>query len=845
LSLVNPHKFEASVEEAMFSNGWFQQLYYPAPSTSPLTEPDYEQYYQYMTGEDEWDEYTPPSLKRKADDTSLEPPKKCAKFVQTEMHALPPEVMGVIFLFIRNNQDLFNMITTSKAFYEYFVTLRKESIDTLRLWYLNGRDSQEREVDARVIKLLENSTLQNSDQVDQLAITQDAFVKSFHEVNCTNDESYIGTHILRQIFELNKTCQQQFVVAGGSVFNGINQASALRQSTTNASDIDVFILDYGRPIEESELLVRNLLENLDQIVTQKYFISWYMGTINFHQKNSDLPMFQIVLHRKHSVEELLLLFDLDCARFAFDGQQVYTTREGIRSLITKKNLVPSRHINNSKYSKRVEKYEQRGYWTSFHTIHALDHLFPENYWAHTNFKYFPSKHLHHFEEEEDENWYNYPRTFNAEYSDYENLYEQGPEKYRGVLTMSKRHLNMTVAKTFGALFTLNCSSLMSDTQSYDYHLMMQFFITRCYLCGKYRQLFSLSDCTDARNGMCFDCDQANYQKTFISRNLRRYVAVVTGARVKIGFHVALKLLRAGARVVATTRFVADAQERYEREKDYLKWHNRLEIYPLDLRHANAVISFCNMLAKKYQHVNILINNAAQTVRRPAQFYKDVILKEKEQILVAEKALMHNNTSRIISIAPEQVALRNRSLEYTLSYLEPDTNDDLFPLSQVDKFNEQIDLRRKNSWNSKLEELSMMEIAEVQVINNVSPTLIVAIILPLMTVKSDGMNIFARSYIVNVTSTEGQFVTIAKTDDHAHTNMSKAALNMLTRSSAAYYAKKGIIMNSVDPGWVSSGLPTFRPAPLTVEDGASRIVYPIFMNETRYGKLFKDYEEVPW
>ena len=58
------------------------------------------------------------------------------------------------------------------------------------------------------------------------------------------------------------------------------------------------------------------------------------------------------------------------------------------------------------------------------------------------------------------------------------------------------------------------------------------------------------------------------------------------------------------------------------------------------------------------------------------------------------------------------------------------------------------------------------------------------------------------HIVNVSAVEGQFYRKFKTTRHPHTNMAKAALNMMTRTSATDYAADGIHMNSVDTGWVT-------------------------------------------
>ena len=49
---------------------------------------------------------------------------------------------------------------------------------------------------------------------------------------------------------------------------------------------------------------------------------------------------------------------------------------------------------------------------------------------------------------------------------------------------------------------------------------------------------------------------------------------MTGGRVKIGFEVGLKLLRAGATLVVTSRFPRDTAHRYAQPPDALTWQVR-------------------------------------------------------------------------------------------------------------------------------------------------------------------------------------------------------------------------------------------------------------------------------
>ena len=137
----------------------------------------------------------------------------------------------------------------------------------------------------------------------------------------------------------------------------------------------------------------------------------------------------------------------------------------------------------------------------------------------------------------------------------------------------------------------------------------------CYVCKTvYTKLHHFYDT------MCTECGDFNYAKRFQEADLTDQVAVITGSRLKIGYHISLMLLRSGATVVATTRFPVDSALRFAKEDDYSKWSHRLKIHGLDLRHIPSVEIFCNYIEQHYGRLDILINNAAQTVRRPSGFY---------------------------------------------------------------------------------------------------------------------------------------------------------------------------------------------------------------------------------
>lgn len=354
--------------------------------------------------------------------------------------------------------------------------------------------------------------------------------------------------------------------------------------------------------------------------------------------------------------------------------------------------------------------------------------------------------------------------------------------------------------------------------------------------------------------LCSSCGDLNYGKRDRTADLRGKIALVTGARVKIGYGVALRLLRAGAQVIATTRFPRDAASRYAGEEDFNEWSDRLQVYRLELRHLPAVEAFTRHVINCYPRLDIIINNAAQTIRRPPAFYQHLLPFESlpperlpGQIKPLLERSLDNNIENITELSQDLPALIN-------NVLPDNTKDDptYFPAGIYDEDDQQLDLRPFNSWLMKDDEVSILELLEVRVINAIAPFVINSRLKALMK-KSE-----SPKYIINVSSKEGQFNPGKKPWRHPHTNMAKAALNQMTRTCAAEYAKHRIYMNAVDPGWISFEHPYHlvremrdrgvRP-PFDVIDGAARICDPIYLgvNEGRYlfGKLFKDYGECPW
>jgi NAD(P)-dependent dehydrogenase (short-subunit alcohol dehydrogenase family) len=378
----------------------------------------------------------------------------------------------------------------------------------------------------------------------------------------------------------------------------------------------------------------------------------------------------------------------------------------------------------------------------------------------------------------------------------------------------------------------------------------------CYVCkAPFRRLHHFYD------SLCPPCAELNFAKRSQwagAPRLDGQVALVTGARIKIGYQVALMLLRAGAQVIATSRFPFDAAARFVAEPDFADFAPRLALHGLDLRHLPSVERLGRRLRAELPRLDLLVNNAAQTVRRPPAFYAQRVADEDRLAAAPELA-------RLVARAAAPALDGDRALAHASPLasrmaLQPLAPDDLawsaaeFPPGARDLDGEPVDLRRDNSWRMRLGEVSTVELLEVHLVNAAAPFVLARELRPLMARDRD-----AAKHVINVSAMEASFARRKKTDKHPHTNMAKASLNMMTRTAADDFARDGIFMNSVDTGWVTDEDPVHHVArkqrvhdfhpPLDAIDGAARVLDPLWigLQTGRHpsGRFFKDYRETDW
>lgn len=355
---------------------------------------------------------------------------------------------------------------------------------------------------------------------------------------------------------------------------------------------------------------------------------------------------------------------------------------------------------------------------------------------------------------------------------------------------------------------------------------------RCYVCKELNPIAH-----EHYTKLCKACGDYNELKRTAKHHMDTYIALVTGGRTKIGYYTALRLLRDGARVIMTTRFPYDALQRYITEPDWDQWRDRIHIYRLDFRQVDQVERFASYIKQEFPYLDIIINNAAQTVRMSPEEYDQLILQESEleqQLLGHQQQLPAGQQALAPFPQPADEAAVSPYLPL------------LYPEMSVASAQSQL----QNSWTAQSHQISVMEMLEVQLINVTAPFLLNTQLKDALT-RSPHPNRF----IVNVSAAEGRFQAKRKGGYHVHTNMAKASLNMMTLTLSKEYKKDRIFVTSVDPGWVSNQFPEQIKArraielPLDFEDAAARICDPIYegidAEKPWTGVFLKDYKEIEW
>jgi len=377
----------------------------------------------------------------------------------------------------------------------------------------------------------------------------------------------------------------------------------------------------------------------------------------------------------------------------------------------------------------------------------------------------------------------------------------------------------------------------------------------CYVCKtRYHQVDAFY------HQLCPSCAEHNRSRRQARTDLTGRRALLTGGRAKIGMHIALRLLRDGADTTITTRFPNDATRRFTAMEDSGEWLGRLHIVGIDLRDPAQVVALCDSVAGRGP-LDILINNAAQTVRRSAASYALLAEAEGAPLLPgprpdvavlgrtadAHPALLARAEEAGGHWAPTPHALT--ALALTAGSASPER---IAAETAIDAGGLVPDRHPVNSWSRHVDEVDPIELLEVQLCNVTAPFILVGRLRPAMAAAKA-----RRKHVVNVSAMEGQFARGYKGPGHPHTNMAKAALNMLTRTSAQEMLDDGILMNSVDTGWITDERP--HPdrmrlaeegfhAPLDLVDGAARVYDPIVRGEAGedvYGCFLKDYRPSAW
>ncbi|MDO4609358.1 SDR family NAD(P)-dependent oxidoreductase [Corynebacterium sp.] len=411
----------------------------------------------------------------------------------------------------------------------------------------------------------------------------------------------------------------------------------------------------------------------------------------------------------------------------------------------------------------------------------------------------------------------------------------------------------------------------------------------CYVCKK-----PYTTVDYFHHQLCPECAADNRAWRDARCDLSGRRALLTGGRAKIGMHIALRLLRDGAHLTITTRFPRDAVRRFSALPDADDWLHRLKVVGVDLRDPAQVVRLADAVAADGP-LDILINNAAQTVRRSPGAYSGLVDGESAPLdpaadaavewlsiagpggttalhpraLAGEHdgalagstpgdgpapgaALAAGDGAGLLAAAPGASTAAAEELARAAMLAGSASLDRIADGTAVDAGGLLPDLVDHNSWVATVGDVDPVELLEVQLCNSVAPFILINRLRPAMEASPA-----RRKYIVNVSAMEGVFGRGYKGAGHPHTNMAKAALNMLTRTSAGELREHGILMTAVDTGWITDERPHVTKerlaregfhAPLDLVDGAARVYHPIVAGERGEdlsGVFLKDYRPSQW
>ncbi|OII33071.1 short-chain dehydrogenase [Curtobacterium sp. MMLR14_010] len=381
----------------------------------------------------------------------------------------------------------------------------------------------------------------------------------------------------------------------------------------------------------------------------------------------------------------------------------------------------------------------------------------------------------------------------------------------------------------------------------------------CYMC---KQQYTVVDAF--YHQLCPACAAMSHAKRDARTDLTGKRALLTGGRAKIGMYIALRLLRDGAHTTITTRFPRDAVRRFTSLPDSADWISRLKVVGIDLRDPAQVIGLAEDVAASGP-LDILVNNATQTVRRSPGAYQPLADAELAPLpdgpLPELVTFGHTNDQHPLALArsvtahPVLAAAAARAEELTEQAMAPGSSslERLAGGTAIDAGGLVPDLHDVNSWTQQVDEVDPLEMLEVQLANTTAPFILISKLRSAMAASAA-----RRTYVVNVSAMEGVFGRAYKGPGHPHTNMAKAAVNMLTRTSAQeMFETDRILMTSVDTGWITDERPHPTKvrlaeegfhAPLDLVDGAARVYDPIVRGEAGedlFGVFLKDYQPGSW